>query len=521
MKKLIGVNGSSMFETGLGKLNESFSEIGSMLPYDIGKNYDFVLRLPSGAGAKLMRVFKDDGTLAKGWGLDANYINSYYDAIGKDEDGGVEESRQKWLDKYEAQELGSVSFLTETVNLINSVRSDYGINISVIWVANLFTANEERLNAVLSYFKSNGINVVGVELGNETYSQVDTYDEFASIISPYYGILKANWPEIKIGVPIPKPTSSLKIAWIDKAIAESNLSFDCVITHPYLTEQSLPSAFTSMPTRDENVDFSNVATLDRIEECCYQLATFGSSHYDYTEWIEYLRDSFEGKEVWMTEFNTKPSEKFGNTFANASFIFDVLINADLDVVCLHNFIAPDYYGTVCKASKAEESILNLPKDTLVSRVSLNALAYSIVQSCLEPARRKVGDRFFVSKDESVVFLSNPTPAPKEVTIEATGIMRRISGYELRKTIASANYSGRYLPSFVSKNSTTAQLVLHYLNGVYNDGTFESTDYGSFKYSKQLNVVLPPHTFGYVVVRTKVQKFFAAIKSFSVTSEAIR
>ena len=90
----------------------------------------------------------------------------------------AQENAAKWRRKADAQP--DISYLP---NL--SLLWEFGCK--VIWVANIFIPTKQsRLSGSIP-FLDNGVEVVAVELGNETYSQVD--HDFGQFLSQISGLL--------------------------------------------------------------------------------------------------------------------------------------------------------------------------------------------------------------------------------------------------------------------------------------------------------------------------------------------
>lgn len=147
----IGVNGAGFFENRTEQSNQWYHEL-----FD---GQDWVLRVPGGAIAKFA-----DPTVSRGWGLTYDGIDSIQPAYGNPEEEAQENALQKWRRKADAQP--DISYLPELVAFCQ----EFGCK--VIWVANIFIPTNKAVYPV-QYLLDNGVEVVAVELGNETYSQVD------------------------------------------------------------------------------------------------------------------------------------------------------------------------------------------------------------------------------------------------------------------------------------------------------------------------------------------------------------
>ena len=96
-----------------------------------------------------------------------------------------EEAQENALQNGAERQMHSLIYPTSP-NLSLFVRS---LGVKVIWVANIFIPTNKAVYPV-QYLLDNGVEVVAVELGNETYSQVD--HDFGQFLSKSQGLHGAN-----------------------------------------------------------------------------------------------------------------------------------------------------------------------------------------------------------------------------------------------------------------------------------------------------------------------------------------
>ena len=150
---------------------ENRTEQSDQWYHELFDGQDWVLRVPGGAIAKFA-----DPTVSRGWGLTYDGIDSIQPAYGNPEEEAQENALQKWRRKADAQP--DISYLPELVAFCQ----EFGCK--VIWVANIFIPTNKAVYPV-QYLLDNGVEVVAVELGNETYSQVD--HDFGQFLSKSQG----------------------------------------------------------------------------------------------------------------------------------------------------------------------------------------------------------------------------------------------------------------------------------------------------------------------------------------------
>ena len=173
-----------------------------------------VMRFPGGASSKFMHLlpYKDangDGILdsIKGYGYDIVEITSYFDAIDSvleapDNAAAIlaasDDTLSSWFgdnndilqvykpyrDDYYFQDLLPVGdqFIDQFINLVNKIQTENGYSVEVIVCLNILTETAAQCLEIVEYLEAHGVNVVGVEMGNETantfHRQIMRFNEF-------------------------------------------------------------------------------------------------------------------------------------------------------------------------------------------------------------------------------------------------------------------------------------------------------------------------------------------------------
>lgn len=284
-----------------------------------------VLRVPGGAIVK----FADPYTNRQGWGMTDHLVDSMYKTTEETE----AESSAKWHNKVAAQP--NRSFMDDLIAL--QIKKP---DMVVIWVANMFIPPSKTV-AAIKYMKDRGVKFVGVEAGNETYSQLDhNFADYIRKATAMRAALKAEFPDLwfsNIAAPVNQNRGD-HIRWNDSLDTWMS-DGDFVTIHYYVGEQDLPSMVGLLgkgydaPTQELQTQFSNI----RTEMINYQF-TFQSGINKFDRAGGFI----------VTETNTKPSKSLGNTYLNAEWLFrEMMVNGNLfDYFCLHNGVAPDVYGII-------------------------------------------------------------------------------------------------------------------------------------------------------------------------------
>lgn len=136
-------------------------EIGNYLQSYTSPTQSIVLRFPGGGNSS---HFMHLDHTQPGYNFDFPDVALYDPVDYFDDIGGV---NTNWQDRIDIQNGATCSFLELFVDLVDFIGFD---RVEVVWTANITTGNPCELEAQLDYLLSNGVNVYGVELGNEIYA---------------------------------------------------------------------------------------------------------------------------------------------------------------------------------------------------------------------------------------------------------------------------------------------------------------------------------------------------------------
>ncbi|MBI1911524.1 MAG: hypothetical protein HYS21_05945 [Deltaproteobacteria bacterium] len=192
----------------------------------------------------------------------------------------------------------------------------------VLVIANIATGTEEELLSMIRQMKQSGVNVVGVELGNELY--LDSYanlvrnvDDYISKAERFASAVRKSYPDLKIAVTAAPARFDRKIGFLrassydnwNNSLAKKKF-YDAYVVHSYKSvsncekESTLEGTFSC--ASGELMNYSN-KDLQKVID--YYYCIFGKE-----------------KSVWLTEWNIELPIKFGNTDLQALYSADFLLS---------------------------------------------------------------------------------------------------------------------------------------------------------------------------------------------------
>lgn len=368
MANLIGGNGQGFFQ--------NLDETTKTWLHEAFENRPFIINFPGGAEANIATP----APLLKGWGLTEEIINQRFGAGQIDENG---EGLEKWLGKLQQQNLETQSYIYD----LQALKSEFP-NMEIVWKSNIVSGSLEA--AKVSFQSVYALcPFTRCVMGNEVYSKGNFNFNFSAFLEnaePLMDWIRANYPQVKIAVPFaPNLSRADHLKWDNDLIAFSKNSWkiDAVDVHIYLGADELVEAYASYP--EEKYVFDKNKYYPLLE---YSFNTF-CEEYRYNEvWedtISFIEQNLPFHEIWMTEFNTNPSGNFGNSMANAAFLFSRFMefNHRVHVMCVHNLVAPDIYGCISRTDNFDlnKSNYNTRRTGYYAlRLASEALQYNVRQS---------------------------------------------------------------------------------------------------------------------------------------------
>jgi hypothetical protein len=321
-----GFNTSSLFSTATG------SDTG--LHHRIQEMHPRVLRFPGGTLAN----FYHPG--AVGYGLRAQDLVM---VEGTDVYGNISRMYER-----EQQDIleGKVTanYLTDMVSLANAT------NVQLVYVANLLNGTVAETMACLDQFRQAGVQVVAVELGNESHlkayeSVFPNADAYLSIAAPFAAAIATEFPDIRIGLTAYPPgiLKGLGPAGTQRA-AEwnatlANASFgDALTLHCYARTESCTQ--TGIKKNFSCASSFNLSYLEtNVTGALNELTALGNDR------------------IWLTEWNVDgPYSHYGNSLLQALFYVEMSMTMAnypaVDLSTCHNLLSWDEgYNVVQKEVK--------------------------------------------------------------------------------------------------------------------------------------------------------------------------
>lgn len=227
----------------------------------------------------------------------------------------------------------------------------------VLYVANLLTGNMNETISAIQQLKTAGVNVTGVELGNEAHLSAynfrfPTVQAYLAIAQPFATAIQSNFPGMKVGLDGYPPgiLKDLGPAGTQRAhdwnIACSNAAFgDALIIHCYSRPKTCTQTNVTVNFKC-GADFSQVYANAKLPPALTELASLGN------------------KKIWITEWNIDGSySHYGNSIAQSMFYADMSFTMakepKVTVSTYHNLLSyDDGYNVMRKGWQVHEPRIN-------------------------------------------------------------------------------------------------------------------------------------------------------------------
>lgn len=322
-----------------------------------------VLRFPSGGSSKFMHLLDD-----RGYGYRQSEIDNFYTDGFMPVDEYMDFSTA--VDNQELLAPGT-NYLERFIDLNFGMYAYTTVMPKVIYVAKVLDSPYE-VEDIIAYnlavldkmINVYGLNVVGVEMGNEIYSTgweafpgFLNSDQYLSTVKPIMQAIRTNYPTLKIGVvAAPEPEyffsidpNPLKYAkykqWnsrlkIKGTSPEYTTLIDAFIIHLYMFDNAYPdcAALPAGNLYDDyedavpyNIDF---AAPDPLLFPPFECAKNAYNQFTKTDLFNIYDNYVSGftyslgttKKYWITEWGLQPAAPFGNTFVESNFVMQYLLN---------------------------------------------------------------------------------------------------------------------------------------------------------------------------------------------------
>lgn len=277
-------------------------------------------------------------------------VNDWFQKSGFDEDGN---GLDKWLGK--TREQPDHSYLDDLITLQKLFP-----DMQVLYVLNVLNSTPEANMQAIRYLMQHGVHVVGVEAGNEVYGKYATFSEYVHDFEPIFKLLDAEYPQIKKGLVAGANTGRSMIAKWNQDLSAYRGDYDAVILHYYYTKQQLNDTYDLLDKKSAYEAGKSDSKLDKAFKKAAEQLMSGTLLEDG---IHYAHEQFQGKEIWITEWNTKPSDMLNNTIVNGAWQFKEMVELrdQTNYLLIHNGVSPDKYGMISRSTKFDDTQNNMAK----------------------------------------------------------------------------------------------------------------------------------------------------------------
>ena len=230
-------------------------------------------------------------------------------------------------------------------------------NSKVILVANIISSEDDDSINMIKRFKSENIEILGVELGSELSNRaykkyINSVDDYIQLAQKYSDIIKKEYPEIKVGVVAAPIKDKMPIRLLNWNYNLSKETFyDAIIHHSYLKVIDGDDHYGLM-TREDEVNITKKEQFDLYKERIKVYFTKG-----LVKEITKYNEIFE-KEIWITEWNLQMSKTTGNTMLQSLFVSQYLLELlsnphlqNISIATYHNLTGRDVSGSIFKGVK--------------------------------------------------------------------------------------------------------------------------------------------------------------------------
>ena len=298
---------------------------------------------------------------------------------------------------------------------------------SVVIVTNhLHSSFEENLRMV-KFFKESGVQIAGVELGNEYYlkayqKEFPDVQSYIKTVKPLALKIRSLYPEIPLAV-VAAPNAEMKDIGANRSALLDNWNaqlskedfYDAYAVHLYAKDKSC----------DQKTDRMQVSScyLDSNEEYINETIPNGIKAYEKI---------FPEHKMWVTEWNVKEVfDGLGNTLLQAIYFADYSLmlsnQQSIGLATYHNLLTGSAGFNIIGKEKGSGfySSASYPVAVLISeafRAGVTGVDVKI-NSGLSPEHVTV--RAFNSGDETLLYIINKNDTPLDVDLGAQGSNCRV------------------------------------------------------------------------------------------------
>ncbi|MCZ2394146.1 MAG: hypothetical protein LC105_09835 [Chitinophagales bacterium] len=342
-------------------------------------------------------------------------------------------------------------------------------NSQVVYVANLMTGTIEETLWALDYFKSQNIQVIGVELGNEFYlTQYRTYfptvETYIQKAKEFATAIRKKHPQLKLGIVAADPTEANPKGSYQKF---QNL-WNYTLGKENFYDFYIPHLYSNVSTCEKKGgdDLKSVFS-------CTDL-TLAPEFYHYHQIVlEHYKQFYGHKKMWITEWNVDAASTVANTIRHAEFVGESLMglidvctqNKEIEYAFFHNFGSGGYAAPLFTYTQ-QQKVNYLKREGNIAynstyfpflyfREILNRGALRIEEKISYPQNQSVKNvifKTFVTQDKSSLFLYFINKSADKISFEVKGAKEiiKIEGIQGKYPWSVAGLNGFYktLPNMV-------------------------------------------------------------------------
>ena len=312
-----------------------------------------MLRVFDGGGFRYVHpMFDENGSRSVGYGYREEEIEVAFQSGELDED-----QYNSYVGKLEKQKLVTVPYIDMLIYL-NSLLVYKPV---VIYMVNVINETPENEVAAINYLISSGVNVVGVELGNEMYGKT-LFEAYEFMCLPFISAIRAYSSSMQISMPMgPAGYTNRHKRW-NKALSaaiKNGLDIDAVVPHIYYNVEKEGDAseytqgyLSTNPNFEITKDSApRGAFLSHMRNIMSKAVSLFNKELDEAERVSL------GLPLWVTEFGTAPSSPFSNSFPDTvaiALMYDALLNrASVVYAGYQSLLSGDFHAAITPVKRLD------------------------------------------------------------------------------------------------------------------------------------------------------------------------
>ena len=377
---------------------------------------------------------------------------------------------------------------TENI-LYNFIRLCKLVNTKAVYCANLLTGTTEEIIFVIDEMKKNNIQIVGVELGNEFClapyrKQFPNVNSYIKKIKSTALAIHVKYPDLKIAVIAGDAVPLKDMSSRSKFMREWNQALNKENFYSAFVWHSYPSCATC----DNDIYFDNVYSKN-----LKSLAPKTTNDI-YNTGADYAKQFGNKRKLWITEWNIGNFTFLDNTFMQAAYVSEFLLNV-IDINTKYNNyieLCNLHYidGLINERKGKQNPVLTEDNEVpttqyfaykfLASTLNSDVLRASEKISCTDTA---VSKNFicntYINKKENKTYLHFVNRSGKKVQITVNANAR--NGFKISSIEADYPYASTGKTAFENEYPDKLKSVTYRNNEDINSNT----------------VLIAPYSFGYI------------------------